>query len=189
MNACLELFLTFAKIGLFTFGGGYGMIPLIQQEVVGRGWLAAETLYSYIAICESTPGPIAINMATLVGSSRAGLAGSACATLGVVLPSFVVILLIASVVRQFRQNRVVASALAGVGPVVAGMIASTGLCVALRQLLPSVGGAVALEWRQLAIGATLCAVSLLWQRWLKQRFSPIGLILFSAALGMAAYGV
>ena len=85
MTVCLELFYAFAKIGLFTFGGGYGMIPLIQQEVAARGWLEAETLYSYIAICESTPGPIAVNMATFIGSSQAGLAGSLCAPLGVAI--------------------------------------------------------------------------------------------------------
>ena len=100
----LKLFLTFAKIGLFTFGGGYGMISLIQQEVIARGWLDAEALYRYIGICESTPGPIAVNMATFIGASQAGLPGNLCATLGVVLPSFIIILLIAAVLKSFRIN-------------------------------------------------------------------------------------
>ena len=89
----LELFAVFFKIGLFTFGGGYGMLPIIQQETLSRGWLDAETLYRYIGICESTPGPIAVNMATFVGSAQAGLAGAACATLGVALPALIITLL------------------------------------------------------------------------------------------------
>ena len=109
----LELFLTFFRIGLFTFGGGYGMIPLVQQEVLAHGWMDAAALYRFIGVCESTPGPIAVNMATFVGANQAGLAGSACATLGVVLPALVIMLLIAAVLRGFRQNRFVRAAMAG----------------------------------------------------------------------------
>lgn len=189
MKACIELLLVFARIGLFTFGGGYGMIPLIQQEVTSRGWLDAETLLQYIGICESTPGPIAVNMATFIGSSRAGLAGSACATLGVVLPSFVIILLIAAVLKQFRQNRYVAAALGGIKPVVAGMIASTGLCLALKCLVVRTSplDALALDYRQLAIAAALGVGCFVWIRGLKRRFSPIALIAASALLGVLFY--
>ena len=137
----LELFFVFLKIGLFTFGGGYGMIPLVQQEMASRGWLDAETLVRYIGICESTPGPIAVNMATFVGSSRAGLVGSACATLGVVLPSFVIILAIASACKNFRRRPAVRAAMSGVRPAVAGMIAATGLAVGIRCRFPAGGGA------------------------------------------------
>ena len=105
----LGLFAVFFKIGLFTFGGGYAMLPLIQQEALSRGWLDADTLYRFIGVCESTPGPIAVNMATFVGSTRAGLAGAACATLGVVLPAMLVMLLIAAVLgRDDRGYRVLA---------------------------------------------------------------------------------
>ena len=111
---CLELFFTFLKIGAFTFGGGYGMIPLVQQEVLNHGWMDAELLYRFIGVCESTPGPIAVNMATFVGASQAGLLGSACATLGVVLPSFVIILAISYALEAFQHLRAVRYAFWGI---------------------------------------------------------------------------
>ena len=190
MSAVLELFLTFAKIGLFTFGGGYGMIPLIQQEVTSHGWLDAETLYSYIGICESTPGPIAVNMATFIGASQAGYVGAMCATLGVVLPSFIIILLIAAVLRQFRRNRYVGAAMSGIKPVVAGMISATGLCTWLRCLSmdPDVLAGYSVDVRQAAIAILLLVSSLVWVKGFKRRFSPILLILLSAGLGIAMYG-
>ena len=190
MKELLDLFLTFARIGLFTFGGGYGMLPLIQQEVVSRGWMDAQTLVRLIGICESTPGPIAINMATFVGANRAGLAGSLCATLGVVLPSFVVILLIAAVLKGFRENRYVRAALSGIRPVVAGLILGTGVSIALACLLPGLDSSegAAFDGRQAAIGALVCGAAWLWCGRMKRPFSPIALILFSACAGVAAYG-
>lgn len=186
---CLELFLTFARVGLFTFGGGYGMIPLIQQEVTARGWLDAETLYRYIGICESTPGPIAVNMATFIGASQAGLPGSLCATVGVVLPSFVIILLIAAVLKTFRENRWVKAALKGIRPVVAGMIVATGLYIGMKCLVVNLEALsrLALDVRQAAIALALGGLTFLWCRLLKRRFSPIMMILCAAALGMAVY--
>ena len=182
----LELFWTFFKIGLFTFGGGYAMIPLVQQEVVGHGWMDAEMLVRYIAICESTPGPIAVNMATFVGSAQAGLPGALLATLGVVLPSFVVILLIASILTGFRTNRYVAAALGGVRPIVAGMIVASGAAVALQTLWP---GFAAVDLRAVGIAAVLLAAMFVWTRVLKKSFSAIALILLSAVCGIVAYGV
>jgi chromate transport protein ChrA len=96
----LKLFLTFFEIGLFTFGGGYAMISLIRDRAVTLGWLAEEELLNMIAVSESTPGPIAVNMATFVGSTQGGILGSLAATLGVVLPSFIIILLIASILKN-----------------------------------------------------------------------------------------
>ena len=186
---CLELFAVFFRIGLFTFGGGYGMIPLVQQEVLAHGWLDADALYRFIGVCESTPGPIAVNMATFVGSNQAGLAGAACATVGVVLPALLVMLLIAAVLRGFRENRWVRAAMAGIRPVVAGMIAATGLWLALRCALPGLsGGSLAPDLPQLAIGALLCAAAFAWTRVLKRTFSPIKLILLSAVCGILVYG-
>ena len=99
----LLLFLEFLKIGLFTFGGGYAMIPLIRETVVARMWLTENEFYDFIGICESTPGPIAINMATYVGSTQAGFLGAVCATIGVILPSFIIIILIASILKHFTN--------------------------------------------------------------------------------------
>ncbi len=187
---CLELFAVFFRIGLFTFGGGYGMIPLVQQEVLSHGWLDADALYRFIGVCESTPGPIAVNMATFVGSGQAGLWGAICATVGVVLPALLVMLLIAAVLRGFRENRFVRAAMAGIRPVVAGMIASTGLWLAMRCAFSrGVGdGKLSPDFRQLIIGALLVAAAFVWTHVLKRRFSPIKLILLSAACGILIYG-
>jgi len=110
-----KLFTTFFKIGAFTFGGGYAMVPLIQREAVENNkWITDEDILEIIAIAESTPGPIAINSATFVGYRTCGVLGAACATFGVVLPSFVVILVIASVLREFQQIKAVQYAFNGI---------------------------------------------------------------------------
>ena len=111
----LELFLTFAKIGVFTFGGGYAMIPLIQRETVeNRGWISGEDILDVIAIAEATPGPIAINSATFIGRKVAGFRGALCATLGVVLPSFIIISLVSTVLQLFDQEKAVRYAFIGI---------------------------------------------------------------------------
>ncbi len=111
----LSLFWTFFKIGAFTFGGGYAMVPLIQREIAeNKGWISEEDILDIIAIAESTPGPIAINSATFVGLKVAGFWGAVLATLGVVLPSFVIISVIATVLRQFADYKVVKYAFTGI---------------------------------------------------------------------------
>ncbi len=110
-----QVFITFFKIGAFTFGGGYAMIPLISREAVEkRGWVTDEDILEVVAIAESTPGPIAINSATFVGYRAAGVLGSACATLGVVLPSFMIILALSFVLQQFQDLQAVKYAFAGI---------------------------------------------------------------------------
>ena len=110
----LELFLTFFKIGLFTIGGGYAMLPLIQADVQAKGWMTAKELVNFIAVSESTPGPFAVNVSTYVGAELAGLPGAFCATLGVVLPSFLVIYAVSFVLRQFSDLAVVQYAFNGI---------------------------------------------------------------------------
>lgn len=115
LKKALQLFLVFFRIGAFTFGGGYAMIPLIQKEVVEeKKWVTDDDILEIIAIAESTPGPIAINSATFVGYKLCGVLGSAFATLGVVLPSFVIILLISYVLRQFQDIPAVKYAFNGI---------------------------------------------------------------------------
>lgn len=118
----LTLFLTFLKIGAFTFGGGYAMLPLIQTEVLTHGWLENEKIINFIAVSESTPGPFAINMATYVGMETGGPFGAFCATLGVVIPSFVIILIIAHAFEKFKTNRIVKGLMSGLKPAVIGLI-------------------------------------------------------------------
>ena len=111
----LELFITFLKIGAFTFGGGYAMIPLIRKEAVEkRDWISEEEMLDIVAVAESTPGPIAINSATFVGSKVAGVMGAVSATIGVALPSFFIILLLASVMEKLQKYHLFQTAFIGV---------------------------------------------------------------------------
>ena len=110
----LTLFLTFLKIGAVSFGGGYGMISLIREEVLLHGWLTESEFMNFIAVAESTPGPIAVNMATFIGSSQAGIFGSILSTLGVILPSFIIIFIIASLFQNLLKLAGVKWALNGV---------------------------------------------------------------------------
>ena len=187
----LIIFLTFFKIGAFTFGGGYAMIPLVQQTVVSKGWLDAATVYQYIGICESTPGPIAINMATFVGSSQGGFFGSVCATLGVVIPSFVIILLIVAVLKNFRENRFVNAALSGIRPIVGGMITATGLYIALSCAIANLDklSGMRIDFRQIIVAAMLGAAAFVYCKILKKKFSPILLIVTAAVCGIIVYGL
>ena len=131
----LKLFLTFFEIGIFTFGGGYAMISLIRDKALALGWLTEEELLNMIAVSESTPGPIAVNMATFVGSTQGGVIGSFVATIGVVLPSFIIILLICSVIRNFLKYKGVQAFLRGVRPCVIALILATAITMALGTLL------------------------------------------------------
>ena len=133
----LELFLTFLKIGAFTFGGGYAMLPLIQAEVIAHGWMQQEAIIDFIAVSESTPGPFAVNMATYIGSETGGIFGSVCATIGVVLPSFVIILIVAKCFEKFKQNKVVKGCMSGLKPAVVGLIGSAVITVAATVFVPS----------------------------------------------------
>ena len=125
----LELFYVFFLIGAFTFGGGYAMLPLIQEQVLNRGWAQQEELIHFIAVSESTPGPFAINMATFIGAHQAGVLGSVCATLGVVLPSFIIILIVAGCYEKFKTNKIVKGCMTGLKPAVVGLIANAVLNV------------------------------------------------------------
>ena len=118
----LELFYVFFCIGAFTIGGGYAMLPLMQQQVLERGWATEEALIHFIAVSESTPGPFAVNMATYVGAEMGGVFGSVCATLGVVMPSFIIILIVAKCYDKFRSSRIVKGCMSGLKPAVVGLI-------------------------------------------------------------------
>lgn len=187
----LKLFLTFFEIGMFTFGGGYAMISLIRDKALALGWLTEEELLNMIAVSESTPGPIAVNMATFVGSTQGGVLGSLVATLGVVLPSFIIILLVCALIRNFLKYKGVSAFLGGVRPCIAALILATGLTMLLGTLLSveHVGDAILPDWRGLCILALLAAAAFAYKRIRKKPLSPILLILLSAGLGMAFYAI
>lgn len=133
----LELFWTFLTIGAFTFGGGYAMLPLIQAEVEAHGWIDSESLVNFVAVSESTPGPFAVNMATYVGAEVGGVLGSVCATLGVALPSFVIILIVARCYDRFKESRIVKGCMTGLKPAVVGLIGGAVLSVAMTVFFPA----------------------------------------------------
>ena len=120
----LELFLTFLKIGAFTFGGGYAMLAFIQQEVVSHGWMTQQEVIDFVAISESTPGPFAVNASTYVGFQTGGVLGAFCATLGVILPSFIIILIVAKTYEKFKRSRLINGFMSGLKPAVIGLIGS-----------------------------------------------------------------
>lgn len=129
-----QLFYEFFLIGLFTFGGGYAMIPLIKDAVLKHNWLTETAFYDFIGVCESTPGPVAVNMATYIGSTQAGILGSIVATVAVVLPSFIIIVLITAILKNFIKNKYVQRALEGIKAVVLGLIIATGLVLLITCL-------------------------------------------------------
>ncbi len=132
----LELFLTFFKIGLFTFGGGYAMLPFIQEEVKIHGWLNDAQLINFVAVSESTPGPFAVNISTYVGIETGGIFGAVCATLGAVLPSFLVILIVARFYEKFKTSKVVAGCMSGLKPCAIGLIATAVLSIGRTVFFP-----------------------------------------------------
>lgn len=187
----LELFLTFLQIGAVSFGGGYGMISLIREKALINSWLTEEELLNIIAVSESTPGPIAVNMATFVGSAQGGILGSFLATLGVVLPSFIIILLIASLIRNFLKYKGVQAFLGGIRPCVVGLILATAITMFVSTIFAfkSIDNAITPDIKGLIIFAVIVAVAQILRKTLKKPTSPILLILISAGLGMLVYSV
>lgn len=182
----LTLFLTFLKIGAVSFGGGYGMISLIREVVLDNGWLTEGQFLNFIAVAESTPGPLAVNMATFIGSAQAGFAGALVATLGVVLPSFVIILIIAALINNLLKCAGVKSVLDGIQPTIVGLIISTAATMFITQIFgfTSMGDEFAFDWKSLVMFIIIAAVAVGWKLWKKKSFSPILLIIISGGLGI-----
>ena len=183
----LELFIGFLKVGCFAFGGAYGAIPLIRDVVLSYGWLDDEMLTYMIAVSESTPGPIMVNIATYVGSSQAGLAGSIIATLAVVLPSFLIILLVTALLRTALKNPYVQAVLRGLKPSMIGIILATGVYMILKNGMIIQEGTLLI--RPLILTLILGAVYFGSRKLKKGGISPILLICISAVVGIVAYGI
>lgn len=179
----LNLFLGFLKVGLFSFGGAYGAIPLIRDVVLSYGWLTDNELSAMIAVSESTPGPIMVNLATYVGISRGGLLGAAIATFAVVLPAFLIILLLTAVLGHFLDNKWVKAVMAGLGACITGIILATGAYMAFENIFPASG----FDFRAVIITVILAALMFISKRLFKKKLSPIMLIVISAVLGIAVY--
>lgn len=185
----LTLFLEFFKMGLFTFGGGYAMIPLIEETVLKYEWLTEARFSEMLGVCESTPGPVAINMATYIGSVQGGFLGSLIATLGVALPSFIIILLIAAILKNFTNHPIFKGFVRGVQPVVIGLILSTGVILFAKALGYVDLTAFNPDWISVIIFALLIGIYWLALQVFHKKLSAIQLILISAGLGLAVCGM
>ena len=187
----LELFWTFFKIGLFTFGGGYAMLPLIQSEVADHGWMTDTELVNFVAVSESTPGPFAVNMATYIGSVVGGQNGSAalsvigsfCATMGVVKPSIIVILIVAKCYDKFRESRVVKGCMTGLKPAVVGLIGGAILSVLMTVFFPAGMTLSVFSTVSFYVSAAIFALMLVLAF---KKLHPILIVCLSAVLGIAA---
>ena len=179
----LELFWTFFKIGLFTFGGGYAMLPLIQEQVLAYGWLGADELVNFVAVSESTPGPFAVNIATYVGAETGGVPGAVCATLGVVLPSFLIILIVARCYEKFRTSRAVNGVMSGLKPAVIGLIGAAVISIGMTVFFPA--GLSPAVFSQPSFYISL-VIFLIMAVLAFCRRHPILIICLSAVLGIAA---
>ena len=182
----LDLFLGFLKVGCFAFGGAYGAIPLIRDVVISYGWLSDEMLTYMIAVSESTPGPIMVNLATYIGSSQAGFIGAIIATLAVVLPSFLIILLVTALLKTALKNKYVQAILRGLKPCVIGIVLATGIYMVLVNCFGTISE-IKVNMQAISITALLVASILGYKYFAKKKLSPIGLIILSAIFGIIIF--
>jgi chromate transporter len=182
----LKLFVAFLEVGLFSFGGGYVSIPLIREIVLSYGWMDDEMITHMIAVSESTPGPLMVNMATYVGSSQGGILGALIATLAVVLPAFLIIVLVMAILRRFISNRYFQAILSGMKPCIIGIIMAMGIYLMVQNCFGS-------NFSGIDIMAVIMAILLGVVYWgsrkiKKNGISPILLIIISAGAGVLCYG-
>ena len=185
---CFDLLIGFLKVGLFAFGGAYGAIPLIRDVVLSYGWIEDEMLTYMIAVSESTPGPIMVNLATYVGSSQAGFWGALIATTAVVLPSFITILLMMALLKKLLKNPYVQAVLRGLKPCIIGIILATGIFMILQHCFGSIGE-VSVNATAVLMTAALVAIYFGSRKIMKKGLSPIGLIGIAATAGIIVYGM
>ncbi len=187
----LELFFTFLKVGAVAFGGGYAMLSLIGDSVLAYGWMTEKELINFVGVETVIPGPIAVNMATYIGYEQGGFFGALLATLGVTLPSFIVILAVAALLKNWLKHPPVKAFVTGMRPALGGLICAVALTMALTVFFGSDTAAPSLlsfDWRSLIILGTVILLPLLWKRWRKKAFSSVGLVVIAGLLGMALFG-
>jgi len=187
----LYLFLEFFKVGLFTFGGGYAMIPLIKEVVLSHGWMDEEHFIDMIGLSEVTPGPIAVNMATFIGSEQGGFLGSTIATLGVILPAFIIMLLISILLKKFMKNRFVQATLGGIKTVAVALITSSAIILLSDVLFPikySDGNfSISFNFDVIKVFVLVIAGYFLIKMIIKRKPSPIITIIMAALISLAYF--
>ena len=179
----LRLFYEFFKTGLFAIGGGLATLPFLSDMADRTGWFTQAQLADMLAVSESTPGPVGVNMATYVGFETAGILGAVIATLGLVAPSIIVILIIASFLKAFRNNTYVDAAFYGLRPASTAMVASAGIGVVLLSLVnTSASGLDFFRWKELALAAVILVLT----RWVPftKKLHPIVFIAAAAVVGV-----
>lgn len=188
----LQLFFTFLKVGAFAFGGGYAMLSLIGDSVLKYGWMTEQELLNFVGVETIIPGPIAVNMATYIGYEQGGFLGALLATVGVVLPSFIVILVVAAFIKNLLKYPPVKTFIASMRPALGGLISSVAVTMALTVFfgIDTVKNInFAFDWSTLVVLAVVIAIPLIWKRFKKKEFSSIMLVVISGVLGMALFGL
>ncbi len=185
----LQLFLTFLKVGAFAFGGGYAMLSLIGDSFLAYSWMTEEELLNFAGVETVIPGPIAVNMATFIGYEQGGFLGALLATVGVVLPSFIIILIVAALIKNLMKYPAVNAFITGMRPALGGLILATAATMGLTVFLgfEKLGSAIVFDWRTLVILAVVIAVPTVYKKLIKKEFSPILLILVSAVFGILLF--
>ena len=162
------------------------MLPLMQEEVVAHKWMELSSVVNFIAVSESTPGPIMVNLATYIGSNQAGFFGAVVATLAVVLPSFLIILLVTALLKTALKNKYVQAVLRGLKPCVIGIVLATGIYMVLGNCFGTISG-IKVNMQAISITALLVASILGYKYFAKKKLSPIGLIILSAIFGIIIF--
>ena len=183
---CIDLLIGFLKVGLYAFGGAYGAIPLIRDVVLSYAWISDDMLTYMIAVSESTPGPIMVNLATYVGSSQAGIWGALIATTAVVLPSFIIILLIMVLLKKLLKNPYVQAILRGLKPCIIGIILATGVYMILQHCFGSIKE-ISINTTAIILTIVLASAYFGSRKIMKKGISPIALIAISALAGIIVY--
>lgn len=188
----LQLFLTFLKVGAFAFGGGYAMLSLIGDSVLSYGWMTEEELLNFVGVETVIPGPIAVNMATYIGYEQGGFLGALLSTIGVVLPSFIIILVVAACIKNLLKYPPVKTFIASMRPALGGLIVSVAVTMALTvffgiETVSTIN--LSFDPRTLVVLAVVIAIPIIWKRIKKKEFSSILLVVVSGILGMLLFGI
>lgn len=188
----LQLFLTFLKVGAFAFGGGYAMLSLIGDSVLKYGWMTEEELLNFVGVETVIPGPIAVNMATYIGYEQGGFLGALLATIGVVLPSFIIILVVAACIKNLLKYPPVKTFIASMRPALGGLIVSVSVTMALTvffgiDTISTIN--LSFDPRTLVVLAVVISIPIIWKRIKKKEFSSILLVVISGIVGMLLFGI
>ena len=188
----LQLFLTFLKVGAFAFGGGYAMLSLIGDSVLSYGWMTEEELLNFVGVETVIPGPIAVNMATYIGYEQGGFLGALLATIGVVLPSFIIILIVAACIKNLLKYPPVKTFIASMRPALGGLIVSVAVTMALTVFfgIDTVSTInLSFDPRTLVVLTVVITIPIIWKRIKKKEFSSILLVVISGVVGMLLFGI